>query len=114
MAAAEAGVSTAAAEVSTAAEAGVSTAAVEVSTAAGLVGCTGADFTPADFMAVDFMAVDFMAVDFMAVDFTPARFTEAGSTVVSRARTMVSATGAGLTGIMAGTTDSTAGFGVTG
>jgi hypothetical protein len=109
MAAAEAGVSTAAAEVSTAAEAGVSTAAVVVSTAAGLVGCTGADFTPADFMAVDFMAVDFMAVDF-----TPARFTEAGSTVVSRARTMVSATGAGLTGIMAGTTDSTAGFGVTG
>jgi uncharacterized protein YjbI with pentapeptide repeats len=95
MAAAEAGVSMAAAEVST----------VEADfTAAGLVGCTGADFTPADFMAVDFMAVDF----------TPARFTEAGSTVVSRARTMVSATGAGLTGIMAGTTDSTAGFGVTG
>ena len=55
---------------------------------------------------------DFTAVDL--VGFTVADFTPAGSTVVSRARTVALAGITGVTGTKAGATDSTAGFGVTG
>ena len=75
------------------AEAGVSTAVAD------LVGFTGADFTGADFTPAGFMAAD---------------FTPAGTTVLSRACTMVMAVGRGLTGPMAGATGATAGGGVTG
>src|SRR5271169_1433359 len=53
-------------------------------------------------------------VGFTGADFTPAHLMAAGSTVVSRTCTMVSAAGMGLTRTMAGATDGRADGGVNG
>jgi hypothetical protein len=53
-------------------------------------------------------------VGFTGADFTPADFAPAGTTVLSRACTMVTAAGRALTGTKAGATGATAGGGVTG